>query len=243
MVPSGRQGIAHLVPFAAQEPNSRGTNDNPWIRRIRRYRPLAGEERRSGLDATIPKRAGCPKLMRGAVENLHNVVQIGMLLAAILGAAVGYFRLRGRRFGLFDLLVFGILATVSDLFCYKLLQVAFGSHADSAAYGALAALIALLGLVPISAGLNVIAAVAMVVCLIRYPSVRYGTVLVAIAAWLVHLSWQDLDGTLAPGGVLNSDKLAGENWALESGATTKLDCDRQSPAKAFREGCYARLTR
>jgi hypothetical protein len=182
-------------------------------------------------------------MMRGAVENLHNLIQIGMLLAAILGAAVGYFRLRGRRFGLSDLLVFGILATVSDLFCYKLSQVAFGSHADSAAYGALAALIALLGLVPISAGLNVIAAVAMVVCLIRYPSVRYGTVVVVIAAWLLALPWHNPEGALAPGGGPSSDKLAGEEWALESGASTKSDCDRQSPAKAFREGCYARLKR
>ncbi|WP_374496017.1 hypothetical protein [Zoogloea sp.] len=37
--------------------------------------------------------------------------------------------------------------------------------------------------------------------------------------------------------------VAGENWALESGAASRADCDRQSAARAFREGCYARLGR
>lgn len=52
-----------------------------------------------------------------------------------------------------------------------------------------------------------------------------------------------VDAMSAPGGALNSDKLAGENWALESGASSWADCDRQSSAKAFREGCYARIGR
>lgn len=70
-----------------------------------------------------------------------------------------------------------------------------------------------------------------------------GAAVAAIAAWSGHVFLGNMGKMSEPGNALNSDKLAGENWALESGAITKQDCDRQSKAQAFREGCYARLTR
>ena len=101
----------------------------------------------------------------------------------------------------------------------------------------------LFGLVPVAAGISMIAIVALIVCSARYPALRYGVVLAAIAAWSGHVFLGNMGKMSEPGNALNSDKLAGENWALESGAITKQDCDRQSKAQAFREGCYARLTR
>jgi hypothetical protein len=173
---------------------------------------------------------------------LHEVTEIGLLLAMVVGAVLAYFRFRGRNFGVSDLLIFGALAIGSDIVCYKLFQVvAGGSHADSAAYGALAAMLVLFGLAPVAAGVTMVAFVALLVCLARYPAVRYGTLAAALAAWLAHLFVGNMGAMSAPGGALNSDKLAGENWALESGAASPADCDRQSSAKAFREGCYARL--
>ncbi len=51
------------------------------------------------------------------------------------------------------------------------------------------------------------------------------------------------DSMREPGGALNNDKLAGENRALESGADSPANCDRQSSSKAFRQGCNAVLKR
>ena len=177
------------------------------------------------------------------MEILHQTIEIGLLLIMVIGAVVGYFRFRGRRFGLSDLLIFGVLAIGSNFLCYKLFLEVSGPHADSAAYGALAAMLALLGLAPVAAALNMVAIMALFVCLGRYPAVRYATLATAIGAWLVHLFLGNMGAMSAPGGALNNDKLAGENWALESGASSPADCDRQSSAKAFREGCRARLNR
>ena len=62
-------------------------------------------------------------------------------------------------------------------------------------------------------------------------------------AWAAHLVLGRVDDMSAPGGALNGDRVAGENWALESGAASRAECDRQSAAQAFREGCYAKLGR
>ena len=177
------------------------------------------------------------------MEVLHEVIEIGLLLVMVVGAVLAYFRFRGRKFGLTDLLIFGTLAILADIVAYKLFLAMAGSHADSAAYGALAAMLALFGLAPVVAALNIIAIVALVVCLGRYPALRYVVLAALLAAWLAHRFLANRDAMSAPGGALNSDKLAGENWALESGASSRADCDRQSSAKAFREGCYARIGR
>jgi len=177
------------------------------------------------------------------MEDLHSVTELGLLLALIIGAVVAYLRFRGRSFGISDLLIFGTLATAADFFAYRLFQAAAGPHADSSAYGALAAMLALFGLVPVAAGLSMVAIVAMIVCLVRHPPLRYGVLLVSITAWLAHIFPGHSGDFSAPGSALNNDKLAGENWALESGASSKSDCDRQSQATAFREGCYSGLRR
>lgn len=175
------------------------------------------------------------------MEELHGLIEIALLLLGIVSAVAAYLRFRGRQFGMTDLLIFGTLAAAADIFAYKLFLVAAGSHADSAAYGALAALLALLGMAPIAAGLSMIAIVALIVCLVRHPALRYGVLLLASAAWLAGIFPGRMDNSPNPGGMQNNDKLAGENWALESGAASKQDCDRQSQAAAFREGCYAQL--
>jgi len=177
------------------------------------------------------------------LEKIHEIIEIVLLLAAIVGVAVAYFRSRGRRFGITDLLIFGPLAIGADIFVYKLYSVVAGPHADSAAYEALAAMVILLGLAPVAAWLSLVAAMALFACLFQYPAVRYGAVLVVVAAGLGQWFVGRADSWAEPGGRLNNDKLAGENWALESGAASKADCDRQSTARAFREGCYSRLTR
>jgi hypothetical protein len=174
---------------------------------------------------------------------LHDVIEIGLLLAMVIGVVVAYFRFRGRNFGVSDLLIFGTLSIGADILCYKLFQAVAGPHTDSAAYGALAAMLVLFGLVPVAAGVNLVAFNALLVCLARYPAVRYGTLAIGLAAWLAHQFVGNMGAMSAPGGALNSDKLAGKNWALESGASSPTECDRQSSAKAFREGCYAQLKR
>lgn len=174
---------------------------------------------------------------------LHDFIEFALIIAAILGVAGSYFRLRGRGFGLGDLVVFGPLAIGADVVTYMLFDTVRGSHADSAAYGALAGMIALIGLAPVAAGLSVIAFVAAVVCTVRYPAVRYGAVGLLALAWLVHRTVGNLDNAEAPGGLLDSDRQAGAEWAAESGARSREDCDRQSHARAFREGCYSWLGR
>lgn len=174
---------------------------------------------------------------------MHDVLELLAILLGIGGAVLGYFRFRGRQFGLTDLLIFGVLSVAADILTYTVFQAVSGSHSDSAAYGALVAFIVLIGLVPLAAGINLIAFIALIVCAVRYPAVRYGAALAAIAAWMLHGFMGNVEQMQAPGGMLNDDKLAGEHWALENGVRTREDCDRQSSAKAFRQGCYAQLPR
>lgn len=195
------------------------------------------------MQNAIIQGAGTLPVIGGALGILHEVFEIGLFLAMVVGAVVAYFRFRGRQFGVSDLLVFGALAFASDILSYLLFQEVAGPRADSAAYGALVAMLVLLGLLPIAAGINMVAAVALIVCTVRYPALRYGVVLVALAVWSLHHLLGNPGEMSKPGGMLNSDKLAGENWALESGAATQSDCDRQSQARAFREGCYSQIKR
>ena len=61
-----------------------------------------------------------------------------------------------------------------------------GSQADAGAYGALVEMFALFGLTPVAAGISMIAIIALMVCAVRYSPLRYGVVLLAIAAWAGH---------------------------------------------------------
>ena len=56
-----------------------------------------------------------------------------------------------------------------------------GSQADAGAYGALVEMFALFGLIPIAAGIRMIAIIALMVCAVRYSALRYGVVLLAWA--------------------------------------------------------------
>lgn len=177
------------------------------------------------------------------MEALHEVIEIIILLASVIGAVAAYFRFRGRSFGVSDMLIFVPLAVAADVFCYQLFQMVAGPHGESTAYGALAAMLVLFGLAPVAAGLNMVAAAATLVCMLRHAAVRYGVLALALVAWAAHLFLGRVDEMSAPGGALNGDRVAGENWALESGAASRAECDRQSAAQAFREGCYAKLGR
>lgn len=177
------------------------------------------------------------------MDILNEVIEIGILLVTIAGAVGAYFRFRGRSFGVSDLLIFGTLAIVSDVACYTLFKAVAGPHADSAAYEALVGLMVLFALVPLAAGFNMVAIAAGFVSLRRHPPLRYAALIAAVLAWLGHGLIDSPGDRLAPPRGQNTDKLAGEHWALESGASSHQDCDRQSTAKAFREGCYARLPR
>lgn len=177
------------------------------------------------------------------MEFLHEIIEIILLLMTIVGAALAYFRLRGRSFGMTDLLVFGTLAIGADYLSYALFQAVKGPHSDAGAYEAFAAMLALLGLIPVAAGVTLVAIVALFICLGRYPSVRIGALVTVLLAGLAHQFTSKMDVMLEPGGALNNDKLAGENWAMESGAISPADCDRKSSSKAFREGCRVALKR
>ena len=169
--------------------------------------------------------------------SFHEMFNFAYAVLTIVGAAGTYFAFRGRQFGLTDLLIFLPLAAGGDWLAYWLFKMV----SSGAAYEGLVALLLLLGVIPVVAGLNLVAAVAALASLIRYPAVRYGALGLVALAWLAHFSLGRMGDVSAPGGMMNNDRLAGENWALESGASSKADCDRQSQAKSFREGCYFRL--
>lgn len=177
------------------------------------------------------------------MEALHEVIEIILLLISIIGAVAAYFRFRGRSFGVSDMLIFVPLAVAADVVCYQLFQAMAGPHGESTAYGALGAMLGLFGLAPVAAGLNMVAAAATLLCMLRHAAVRYGVLALVLVAWAAHLFLGHRDEMSAPGGALNGDRVAGENWALESGAASRAECDRQSAAQAFREGCYAKLGR
>lgn len=179
------------------------------------------------------------------MEILNFFIEIGTLVAWLVSTAFWYRRVRGRAFGVLDLVIFGVLAVAADVTCVKLFEVVAGPRSESSAYGALMAILVLLGLVPVAAGLTLVAGLAALACLARYPGARSGALAVALSLVLVGACWRlgTADTMHEPGGVLNGDRPAGERWALESGAKSRAECDRQSRSPAFREGCYAWLSR
>lgn len=170
------------------------------------------------------------------IQEVASVVEVVLVGGASIWA---YFRFRGRNFGPTDFLVFFPLALGADWLAYWL----FNAVRGSADYGGLVALLVLMGLLPVAVGLTVVAIMAAIVCLAIYPAARMGALALLALLWLTYFTYGHLDEARAPGGMLNSDRLAGENWALESGAGSKADCDRQSVVPAFREGCYAQVGR
>lgn len=181
--------------------------------------------------------------MTNFIEELNSALSLFLVLAGIYLAIRFYIRWRGSNFGRLDLLLFGPLAAAADFGVFWLYRAAAGPHADSAAWGALSAMLILFGVWPIAAVCTILALSALVKCLIRYPAIRWLTLAIVLLAWLAHYFYRNIDQLSAPGALLNNDKVAGENWALESGAASKADCDRQSTSASFRTGCYRRIQR
>ena len=175
-------------------------------------------------------------------DALHTVLELAIVVLSVGSAVLAYLRLRGRDFGLTDLLIFGALAGAADWAVYRLFAAVAGPHADSAAYEALAALLALFALVPLAGGLSAVALAALWVCAWRHAGVRLGLMLALAAAALTHWSGWEGPSPASPEARANP-RTEGEVWALENGAASRDDCDRQSRSKAFREGCYARVGR
>jgi hypothetical protein len=121
------------------------------------------------------------------MEALHEVIEIILLLISIIGAVAAYFRFRGRSFGVSDMLIFVPLAVAADVVCYQLFQAMAGPHGESTAYGALGAMLGLFGLAPVAAGLNMVAAAATLLCMLRHAAVRYGVLALVLVAWAAHL--------------------------------------------------------
>jgi len=170
------------------------------------------------------------------IQEVASLVEVLVVGVASIWA---YFRFRGRDFGLTDFLIFVPLALGADWLAYVL----FGVVRGSSDYGGLLALLVLLGLLPLAAGLTAIAAMATIVCVSIYPAARSGALVLVVLLVLAHFAHRHFDEGNEPGGMLNNDRLAGENWAMESGARSREECDRQSSAPGFRRGCYAQLSR
>lgn len=173
------------------------------------------------------------------MSSLHDFIEIASLLLMIIGAVAAWVMARGRRFGLTDVLVFMPLAAAADFGCYQLYLAVAGGHSESAAYGALAALLVLLGVAPVAAGLTLVATLALLVSLARHSGLRYAGLFLLVVAAFINFRLAGHDDPQAPAGSQNDDRLAGESWALENGIGTHADCDRQSPGRLFRQGCYA----
>ncbi len=172
------------------------------------------------------------------MEALTNLISLLVLLLGILAMAKGYRRLRGRKFGLLDLLLFGGLAVAADIACYQLFQMVKGPHSESSAWGALGGLILLLGAAPVALLLSSIAFMALLRCLFEYPALRW---LALIAIVFAAFTWPVQHGKEhdpSSAGAPNVSKLDGEHWAMEFSPANRADCDRQSRSLAFREGCY-----
>ena len=172
------------------------------------------------------------------MNHLHDFIEIASLLLMIVGAVAAWAMARGRRFGLTDALVFVPLAAAADFGCYQLYLAVAGGHSESAAYGALLALLVLLGAAPIAAGLTLVAGLALLVSLAKHSGLRYLGLFLLVVAAFINFRLAGHDDPLAPGGRENNSHLAGEEWALENGVGTHADCDRQSSARQFRQGCY-----
>lgn len=172
------------------------------------------------------------------LENFNSLLSLFIVLATIFGLAKGYSRFRGRQLGPLDLVIFLPLAAAADVATYHLFQGIQGPHADSAAYGALAGFIVLIGLVPLALLLNLIAGITIIKCLAHHPATRLPLAICLAIPFALH-AWHKNEAAMQePGGTLNNDRLAGEAWAMEAGPRDHADCDRQSSSRTFRHGCY-----
>ena len=166
---------------------------------------------------------------------------VGFIRVVLGFVAIGsrWVALRDRNFGLIDCLVCWVLtggAIALALACWD----ALSGPGDP--YARMVPVIALLVLLPICAGMLVVALSFLVLGLIQLKSVRLTVLGGAALAALV----QGLGGW----GAVRSDlvdrsatRLDGAEWALESGAATREDCERRSKSSSFREGCTEQLRR
>ena len=175
----------------------------------------------------------------------HLIFEIVIIIASIAGAISSYFSLRGRHFGLADLALFTPLAGIADFIAYHLIKIVFAGGGESDAYLRLLALLGLFAAIPAAIVCSLIFLTALFVTLARYKKLHLAVLAIPAVALLIHLMPAKPDAyqqDIPPPSPMNS-KLEGEQWALESGASTPADCDRQSPSPAFREGCRYQLSK
>jgi hypothetical protein len=163
-------------------------------------------------------------------------------IRVILGfIAIGsrWVALRDRNFGLVDCLVCWALtggALALALACWD----ALSSHGDP--YARLLPLLGLLALLPLCAGMLVVAVSFLVLGLIQLKSVRIavlgGAALALLAQGLG--GWGAIKSDLVDRGATRQE---GAEWALESGAAQREDCERHSKSSSFRDGCTEQLRR
>jgi len=175
----------------------------------------------------------------------HLIFEIVVIVASIAGAISSYFSMRGRHFGLADLALFTPLAGIADFIAYHLVQIVFAGGGESDAYLRLLALLGLFAAIPAAIVCSVIFLTALFVTLTEHKKLHVALLAIPAVALLIHLmpAKPDADGQdIPPPNAMNS-KLEGEQWALESGASTPADCDKQSRNPAFREGCRYQLSK
>lgn len=149
--------------------------------------------------------------MNPLFEELASGLSLLLVLVGIFVATRAYVRWRGPNFGRLDLLLFGPLAAASNFAVFWLFHAASGPHSDSAAWGALSAMLILFGIRPVAAVFTLLALLALFKCLIRYPAIRWLVLAIVQLAWLAHLFHRNIDNLSAPGALLNDDKVAGKN--------------------------------
>lgn len=162
-----------------------------------------------------------------------------VFIATLASAISAYFAMRGRNFGLTDLALFAPLAGVADVVTYQLVHILLSGGGESDAYMRLLALLALFAAIPAALVCSVIFLTALFVSLAEYKKLRLALLAIPVIALIVHLmpAKPDADQPDIPFNRARNNTLGGENWALESGAASPAECDKQSTNRAFREGC------
>ena len=182
------------------------------------------------------------------LENIGSVLSLLVVLVWIWRVAQGCKRLLGSRFAVLGVLIFVPLAVGADGATYFLFEAVKGPHADSAAYGALAALLVLLALVPLAALFNLLALMALFGCLYERPALGLSVLIVLLFGAGGLLAWTGgagrphspaSDGPLERRG--DDQALQGQEWAMEAGPASREACDQASDNADFRRGCYRAL--
>jgi hypothetical protein len=182
------------------------------------------------------------------LEGIGSVLSLIVLLVWIWRVAQGCRRLLGPRFAVLGALIFVPLAVGADGAVYVLFKATQGPHAESAAYGALAALLVLFAAVPLAALFNLLALMALLACLSERPVFGLSVLIVLLFGAGLLLAWMGGSGSPhrpesdGPSARRGDDRaLQGQEWAMETGPASREECDRASDDADFRRGCYRAL--